>query len=169
MSRSLLSIPFALAAVCFTGCGPTYHPTKCVVKMGGEVVGGATVTFVSTDNRNYFGTTDASGIVELGDGTKKGVLPGSYKVLITKVPPLAMSEGTKSDSKEYIEQMKKSMKSSGPPGKGGPPGVGAGKGPESSKNELPKVYSSVSTTTISVTVPVTTTPHPIDLEGEKKK
>ena len=101
-----------LTALCMVslliGCGgdaPDHPPTTAVtgtVTQGGKPVDGATVSLVPQDSAGQHysatGTTDASGRFTAytyfsPSATEAGVLPGEYKVTVTKAPPVAVVEG----------------------------------------------------------------------------
>src|SRR5262245_39083868 len=86
MSRFMFRGCGLLALLLLTGCGSS-GPARVrgVVKLDGEPVAGAAVTFVAQDpgGRHAYGSTNENGEFELST-TKPGdgVLPGKYKVVI---------------------------------------------------------------------------------------
>lgn len=175
MRGPILAGSFLLAVLATTGCGPSLKSVKGVVKLDGNPVEGALVSFVSDDGTNIFsGATDASGNFTLANAQNQpGVTPGTYKVTVTKRAGVTGGgEAMMPGSPEYMKQMEKEAKEgakkSGPGGmmmpgmmKGGPGTLTSGE-----KSELPNVYSSASTTPITVTVPPPNQPVVIELKSK---
>lgn len=86
--RALLATVFAGVTLVATGCSSGLVSTKGVVKLDGNPVEGATVTFVAeSGNDTYVGTTDAKGEFSLySTDRKSGAKEGTYKVIVTKSP-----------------------------------------------------------------------------------
>jgi len=137
------------------------------VKLDGNPVEGATVSFVSEDGKStYSGQSDANGNFTIAGGAdnKQGAPSGTYKVLVIKTPKYEgkMEPG----SPEYFKQMEKSS----PPKEGMPgmrPGMGGpgGRSP-GVKSELPAIYASVSSTPLTVKIPLETNPVVIELKSK---
>lgn len=116
---------------------PQTVPAKVTVVYEGGPVEKATVTFVSDQTRGAVGHTDHNGEVELwtfdpGDG----VIPGTYDVTIRKLEVLALPDPETVSPEEYTRisrQMNSAL---------------AG----SPKHLLPKRYSSVETSGLTVEV-----------------
>jgi hypothetical protein len=86
MSRFISRGCGILALLLLTGCGKSGPVSvRGVVKLDGQPVVGAAVTFIAQDpgGRDAYGSTDENGAFELST-TKPGdgVLPGKYKVVI---------------------------------------------------------------------------------------
>jgi hypothetical protein len=65
-------------------------PCEGVVSLNGKPLENASVTFIpttTTSNRSAGGMTDAQGHYKLFTNTSTGILPGEYKVTITKSIP----------------------------------------------------------------------------------
>jgi len=172
MRRPILAGSLLFAILGVTGCGPNLKPVTGVVKLDGNPVEGATVSFVSDDGKNVFtGFTDASGNFKLANAeNKEGVAPGSYKVTVVKRPNMG-GEAMMPGSPEYMKQMEKESKEGG--GKKSGPGAmmmpgamakGSLQGGE--KSDLPNVYSSASTTPLTVTVPPPSQPVVLELKSK---
>lgn len=156
----------ALAAL--VGCSDSKVAVKGVVKVDGNAVEGAVVTFVSEDGKETFtGTSGPSGEFTLsGTEGKAGAKPGTYKVTVVKT-----SARGEPMTPENMQQAQKEMQAASKGGKqvGGGPGMpmapmgpggmmgggmmgGMGQAP-GIKTELPVVYASAETTPIKVTLP----------------
>lgn len=158
---SLFSVSLCLLA----GCGPSLKPVTGSVQLDGKAVGGANVTFVSTDGKyTAEGTTDDAGNFTLSCTAGQGAFPGEYKVVVTKYPKVTGGVPGEND-KSIIDQMKKEMDKgktgSGtgtpmPKGMKGapmmPPGMG-GMSTSGVKSELPEVYSTSEKTPLTAKVP----------------
>jgi hypothetical protein len=172
MRRPILAGALLFAIVWVTGCGPSLKPVTGVVKLDGNPVEGATVSFISDDGKNVFtGFTDSSGSFKLANSENKaGVVPGNYKVTVVKRPSMG-GEAMMPGSPEYMKHMEKEGKeASKHQTKGGfmpgmpRPGAGGVMGGE--KSELPSIYSSASTTTLTVTVPPPSQPVVLELKSK---
>lgn len=179
MSRRGCFLLLALTALTAAGCGEASYPVSGVVKLDGDPVAGASVTFYSEDGRSYSGGTDASGAFKLNAGEKAGIPAGTYKVMVTKIASLVESgESAKPGESDYIKaiekQKKENEKSKGAVmSKGGskmmmPTGPGSAGAPPP-KSELPSLYASVATTPLSFTVPLPANSVSLDLHKEKDK
>jgi hypothetical protein len=92
-----------LLAACLTGCagadaGPATAPVKGTVTLDGQPVANATVAFTPADSTTAApaqaasddaGNFEVTSMFEQGKVTKPGMLPGSYKISVTKLegPP----------------------------------------------------------------------------------
>jgi hypothetical protein len=171
MRRPILAGSLLLAILGMTGCGPSLKTVNGVVKLDGNPVEGATVSFVSDDGKNvYTGFTDASGNFSLvSSDNKSGALPGTYKVTVVKRAAMGGGEAMMPGSPEYLKQMEKDAKegSKHQPKGGLMPGM-MPKGTMTSgeKSDLPNIYSSSATTPLSVTVPPSSQPVVLDLKSK---
>ena len=158
--HAYLATAFCSLAI-VAGCGgPSFLPVTGVVTLDGAPVEGATVTFTADDgSKTYSGSTDAAGKFTLQAGEKLGAPAGNYKVVVIRSAHKPTAEapdpsaGMKTMKKD-AEEVNKSSKGGTMAkmmGKGGP---GAGSGvPSSQKNELPEIYGSLLTTTLTAKVP----------------
>ena len=183
MRRVIVTLMFSLAALGFSGCGEKPVPVNGIVTLDGKPVEGATVTFGTDDGkRSYGGFTDASGAFSLSGGGVLGALPGTYKVTVTKSKKIEGSDGMEAGNSDAMKQMEKMAKESkgsnkGPggmmPGKMGPgmapggmmPGGGTGV-VAPPKSELPSVYATMKSTTLTVTVPAPNLPITLELKSK---
>src|SRR5262245_52602162 len=179
MYRYFFGTLLAAAIITLVGCSGSVKKVHGVVKLDGNPVEGATVSFVSEDGAEvYTGFTDSKGVFSLFKGQKEGIPSGSYKVTVVKTPKVEGigSEGMAPGGADYFKQMEKErndgkegFKKGGPPmsmpGKGGPmmgpPGGGPGK-----KSDLPGIYAAVQSTPITVKIPADADPIPIDLKSK---
>lgn len=165
------------AACLMSGCNSDSKVTG-VVKLDGNPIEGATVTFVSEDGKNTFsGSSDASGNFTVSGPTKSSSIPsGTYKVLVVK-PPKGSGGGGPIDpsSPDYVQQMKKEKeeadKAATPKGmpKGMPPGMkmpGAPPAAPPIRSDLPTIYAALTTTPLSVKVPPDSSPIVLDLKSK---
>jgi len=154
---------FLLFAV--AGCGPTPVKVNGVLKMDGQPVEGATVTFMSEDGtKSYSGQTDSSGNFELVGPQKPGALPGEYKVLVMKSkagPEMSPESG---DYKKMMEKMTK--ETGGSKIQTGPAYGDSKKASGGIKTELPPIYANVKTTPLTQKVPPDTQPVVIDIKAK---
>jgi len=161
MCRRLSFSTIGGAVLLLAGCGPSVTPVTGTVTLDGAPVDGATVSFaLDGGTQVYVGFTDASGNFSLSQGEKLGALPGNYKVMVVKTPKIPGAEGMSVDSPDYMKMAQKEAKTNtktagpmmtpGMPGAMRPPGSPA---PAGLKSELPAIYSSFSTTTLTATVP----------------
>jgi hypothetical protein len=136
--KSALAVGLLVSTVLAAGCGKEREPYKAelvavtgVVKLGDKPLDNATVTFTPTGKTKGFGAsgkTDANGSYSLTTPMgNAGVLPGEYKVSISKVV----------DSKTGAAIDLGSL----------------GKGGGSPKQAVPTKYSDPATTELKKTVP----------------
>jgi hypothetical protein len=164
MIRKVLALGLMVGLTAGIGCGGRMSTVEGKVTLDGTPVEGASVSFVPEDAKGQpaNGITDASGTFTLKTGTKSGVAPGNYKVVVVKTPqatgfdPGKMKPG----SPEAQEEMKKNMAKMGP-GTGG-----KASGPQGPKNELPEKYSDASKTPLKATVPLSERPYKADLTSK---
>jgi hypothetical protein len=171
MRRPILAGSLLLAILGMTGCGANLKPVNGVVKLDGNPVEGATVSFVSDDSKNvYTGFTDASGNFSLVSAdNKSGALPGTYKVTVVKRAAMTGGEAMMPGSPEYLKQMEKDAKEGAkhqPKGGFMPGMVPKGTMTSGEKSDLPNVYSSAATTPLTVTVPPSSQPVVLDLKSK---
>jgi hypothetical protein len=144
------TIIVGISAFVFTGCsqdGKNYTKVEGAITYKGQPVEGATVTFQPlTEGEGATGATNSSGQFSLASPQqiikgKVGMLPGEYRVLVSKVvaPPDAPGEAfARGDiSREEYERLQSQQRSSQP---------------VEFKNELPEKYNSASTTNLKATV-----------------
>jgi hypothetical protein len=163
MLRRAVAASLVLATVMVTGsgCGPSYVKAEGVVKLDGEPIEGATVTFMSEDGAKVsVGVTDAAGKFVLNTGDKPGAAAGTYKVTIVKTPKIAGAESMAPGNAEYLKQMKDQSKDAAKaaaksgvfvgkyPGSGG----GTSSGPLV-KSELPAIYGTPNASPLSAKIP----------------
>lgn len=159
-------------ALVFAGCGSSLVKTEGVVKLDGQPVEGATVTFMSDDGKQVsVGVTDATGKFELHTGDKPGAAPGAYKVTVLKAPKVAGAETMTPGSEEYLKSMKEEAKDEINASKKSNmyaskmPGMTGARGSSSIKSELPAIYGGSGTTPLTAKVP---SDGPIVLELQSK-
>lgn len=144
MSRFVLGwLLCAGGVIGLVGCGkavdpnrPKTVPASVTVTYKGQPVSGANVTFqpASAEQRGAVAVTDAQGHAAMwtfdpGDG----VIPGSYKVVISKVTLISLPDPDKTDPAEYARLEK--LAQSTPP-----------------KNELPEKYSEAASSDLTAEV-----------------
>ena len=180
LSALILTLPLFLF-----GCGPKMIDASGQLTIDGAPVSGAMLTFVSTaegSNANYTAMSDASGNFTVANGDSRGVLAGTYKVIVVKSPKGSSTEMTAIGDTDYMKDMKTNtdkQKGAGnltgqmkPGMKGpmmGPMGPMGGASGPTIKSELPLIYADFSTTTFSVTLPGEAMPLKFDMKGEAKK
>jgi len=180
-TRTLGTLALGVLLIVATGCGQKYVPLNGVVTLDGTPVAGATVTFVTEDGKSAAGLTDASGNFTLSSAGESGLLPGTYKVVVTKFPNTGEGMNLEAGNQDYTKTMEKMAKEQGKgsmpktpmpgkgmpmPGKGMPmPGVGVGAAP-STPSELPLPYASATSTPITITVPPPSQPVAIQLKSK---
>lgn len=80
----------ATVAVAMSGCGGDsidgLVAAKGTIKQGGTPLEGASVIFSSAAGYTAFATTDAQGNFSLFTRNQEGANPGTYKVMVTKIP-----------------------------------------------------------------------------------
>lgn len=150
---------------------------KGIVKLDGTPVEGATVVFMAEDAKTtYSGVTDSGGNFTLkAADNKSGIPSGTYKVTVVKTAALTTGP-IDPKSPEYMKMMEKDSKEESSKGGGPPKGVmmpgmkmpGGGAGGAKQKSELPEIYSSATTTPLTVKVPADTNPVVIELTANKK-
>jgi hypothetical protein len=146
------------------GCnkGPSLktYPVKGSVTYNGKAVSGATVSYVSTnpDSPVATGITDTDGQFSLSTYVKptevlRGVVPGDYKVTITKLPSEAnggagqveysesLSPEERSEQMTKMWEFKKKREAAGGAANASKP-----------KPEIPEKYASVKTSGLNATV-----------------
>jgi len=165
MARIVVFSFAILALFALAGCGSNEVKVAGVLKMDGQPVEGATVSFTSEDGKQSFsGQTDAGGNFELSGAQRPGALPGTYKVVVTKRKQVAGLDAMTPDSTEYKKMMEKMGKETAKikPPSAGPPGPGSSE----TKSDLPAVYASVSTTPLTAKVPPDSQPVSIDIKSK---
>ncbi len=126
----------ALAAL---GCGgPKPVPVEGVVKLDGQPLGGATVTFMSSEDskRPATGYTDQAGVFHLTSfKNDDGAFPGEYRVLVTKIQAIDPPPDAHSGEPDAVLKHYKSLKS------------------QERKSLLPGLYAGYATTPLRCKVP----------------
>lgn len=169
MKRSTLVVATLVVSLAMTGCGSSTVTVKGVLKIDGQPVDGATVTFMSEDGKKSFsGMSDSEGNFALSGPDKIGALPGNYKVLVVKGKKVAGLENMSPEGADYKKQMEKMGKESAKPktGPGGPTRPGSGEDGSAVKSDLPSIYASVTTTPLTAKVPPDSQPVQIDLKSK---
>ena len=165
--RGLVGLSLPAFLLIISGCGPSHSKVEGTVTLDGNPVEGALVILIKEGDSvglNPTGISDSSGHFLVVSGNEEGVLPGSYKVTVSKVENFAgkMSEETMKDpTKAAMEFQKMTPKGEVPKskmmGKGMmmPPtgGVGGGFIAPKPKHLLPEKFAAKETTTFSVTIP----------------
>jgi hypothetical protein len=105
----------ALTVLALCGCGESSGPkveyVEGIVKLDGQPVEGATVTFspASPDGVGAVGTTDANGVYRmtaLPDGAiDKGAVAGSYSVALMKVGSIDSGASISAEDPDYAKKM----------------------------------------------------------------
>jgi len=149
MIRTGAALAVVLVLAGLVGCGSGFSKVEGSVTLDGKPVSEAVVTFVPDKGNNSTGVTDASGKFSITTNGKPGAPAGDYKVIVTK----SKSEGTvggdlKPGSPEYLKFM---ASKTAKPGVG--PNIGPGVAPTGPTSELPALYGSVTTTTLTAKVP----------------
>jgi hypothetical protein len=194
MRRGILLGSFFLICLVGGGCGTGTVPVKGFVRLNGDPVAGAQVTFISEDGKNvYTGFSNTAGEFEVVSGTVRGALPGQYKVTVIKSPPGASMGGAEPGDTNYMKDMMASAKEASksapgmkPGGASGPPmgmmrpgmpgggmmmppgGMMPGMSSNQIKSELPQAYAQGTTTPLKVTIPHEG-PIMLDLKGDAPK
>jgi hypothetical protein len=147
-SKVLITLLIAFFLCGGAGCGATKKPVKVqgIVTLDGRPVDGATVSFMPLEEggRNATGLTGSDGVFNLTtDNTGDGAVPGSYKVVISKTPPIEETRAVsvsdpKSMQKAYGAFLKQQQKQTGPP---------------KSSSLLPAVYGDADKTPLRQKVP----------------
>jgi len=146
LSTRILILLFTGLLSLASGCS-SRKPVEVLVTLDGTPVEGAGVSLIADGmSGTISGITGADGRAKLDSHTKSGVPAGTYKVLVTKsAGPKSGSGPVDMTSPDYAKMMK-----------------GAGKGP--SKSELPEIYNDIKATPLTLTVPPSTSPAPIELK-----
>jgi hypothetical protein len=141
-----LFVVFLGGLLAFTGGCAKAKAVKALVTLDGKPVEGATVVLTSTGGGVAIsGFTGADGTATLDSADKKGVPPGDYKVVVTKVKAMASVPDMKDP-----EAMKKAMMSK------------TGAAP---KSELPAKYGNAATTPATLKIPADSDPAKIELKS----
>ena len=131
-------------SVTAVGCGDGLVDVQATVTLDGEPLDGASISLVSDDapkNRSAYGTTDAGGRVTFSTfAANDGVIPGAYKVVVTKAPDDQEQEMDNFDPDNPEDVQRILLLESG----NFVPFVRTG---------LPRVYTSVSETPLSCRIP----------------
>jgi hypothetical protein len=136
-----------LALFALGGCGRKAGdpvPVEGTVTQDGEPVADATVIFVSEDGKGQraTGRTAANGTFKMTTrNTGDGVVPGPYKVTVSKQGGAATEEITDTKGDDYVKKMKDMAM------KGKKPGAGKTKG------DIHSSYGDEKTTTLKFTIP----------------
>lgn len=171
MRRPLILFVLTAGLVSVSGCGDKLTPVNGTVTYDGAPLDGATIVFTNeAGTKSATARSDDSGHFALQYDNGPGIPTGTYKVSVTRtkiVEGQAPGDpGAKMD-KGYLEKMKaKDLPKSGGPPAGLMPEVKTGGGKKADIGDLPAIYSSPSTTPLSVTVPAA---GPVELKLEKKK
>jgi len=168
MKRYAALTPLAALTLSLAGCG---GPTEVhgVLKMDGNPVEGATVTFVTEDgNKSFSGQTDAGGNFTLSGPRGPGAERGNYKVVVVKSPKIPGAETMQPGSPEYQKQVEKMAEKKGPGSRPGFPGAPAPTlGPPGGvASELPSVYASAATTPLTAKIPPDQNPLVIEIKAK---
>ena len=126
------------------GCGGDLVDVRARLTLDGEPLESAAVTLVSTGdvrNRSAYGTTDSEGRVRFSTfKAEDGVLPGAYKVVVTKAPDNTEQEMANFDPDDPEDVKRILMLESG----NFVPFI---------RTSLPRVYTSAAHTPLSCEVP----------------
>jgi len=148
-------LPACLSALVALGCGGADTPVavKGVVKLDGNPLAGATVTFMPAGDsgRPATGETDPDGVFHLtslkhGDGA----FPGEYRVVVTKIQAIDPPPPTNSGEPDAVLKHYQSLKS------------------QKRTALLPSLYASYQTTPLRCTVP-TAGEVVLEIESKPKK
>lgn len=136
--KSRYGVPFAcLTILVVLGCGgdpkkPDTSPVSGTVTLDGKPLAGAVVAFYDVAGKSNpgTGTTDEAGKYTVGFATNRGIIPGSYKVIISHYvgldgSPLKLEEGM--DVEQLLMQ-------------------------EKAKNSLPEAFTSIDATSLKAEV-----------------
>ncbi|WP_425616965.1 hypothetical protein NA78x_000630 [Anatilimnocola sp. NA78] len=143
-----LALPLAIC-LCFSGCGgsgPSTLPVTGVVTLDGQPCEGALVSFVpqeTTGGNGGTGLTDSTGkyVTKLQDGKTPGLLPGKYKVMISKF--------VRPDGSLFVATGDEAPIDS------------------NARELLPPRYSDYQYTTLQAQIDAAATPHNFDLKSKK--
>lgn len=158
---------FAITAGLVSGCGDKLTPVNGTVTYDGTPLDGATIVFMNeSGSKQATGRSDENGKFSLDYNNGPGVPAGTYKVMVTRtkiVEGTSPAEAAGKIDKGYLEKMKaKDL----PKGTELPAHmVGNKKAAKADIGDLPTVYSSPTTTPLTVTVPAA---GPVELKLEKK-
>jgi hypothetical protein len=105
-TRFLSTFAFALGAIIISGCGggTKLHPVEGVITVDGQPVEGCMVTF-TMDSVNSSGITSASGKFKLLTAGKEGAPAGTFKVTVSKTPPIPLPPGGTGDASGNATEM----------------------------------------------------------------
>lgn len=164
MNRYATLTALSAFTIALAGCSGKSVTVNGVLKMDGNPVEGATITFVTEDGKQSFsGQSDASGNFTLSGPNGPGAAPGNYKVLVVKAPKIPGAENAQPGSPEYMKVAEKMAKANvHKPGMVAPPKP-AGKDINS---ELPVVYGSPTTTPLTAKIPSDQNPIVIDIKSK---
>jgi hypothetical protein len=109
-------LPACLSALVAVGCGGAGSPVavKGMVKLDGNPLAGATVTFMPTGDsgRPATGETDRNGVFHLTSLRKDdGAFPGDYRVVVTKIQAIDPPPPTNSGEPDAVLKHYQSLKS----------------------------------------------------------
>jgi hypothetical protein len=130
------------------GCGGR-KPVQVLVTLDGKPVAGATVTLVPEGGgvESGSGFTGSDGTATLTAPKNKGILPGKYKVVVTKFAKMELP----ADKKNLADVMQKMS-----PGKG-----------SKRRSELPASYGLADKTTLTLKVPPDSVPAKLELTSKQ--
>lgn len=161
-SGRMAFVSAVLAAALFAGCGKETFDVNARVQLDGKPLEGATVTLIgygATKHRPATGITDAEGNVRFTTfQPDDGVLPGEYKVLVSKMPKSVEEEFRNVDPNDTEAYARKIMR-------------------ERSTNVpytpslLPRIYLNSAATPLSIKVPPEEDPvvFQLDSSADKRK
>ena len=152
-------LAFLLGGLLAAAAGCTSHqPVQVQVTLDGKPVDGATVTLKGEGEKEtpVSGFTGDDGIATLTAPGGKGVPPGTYKVLVSRV---SVTGGKAADLSKPTEAMQQML------GKGKGPMMGAPKTIQT-KQELPAVYGDPAKSTLTLKVPPDSSPAPLELKSK---
>jgi len=142
--RRLLLLSWCVFAVVATGCGgqrkdiPKTVPVTVKLTYQGQPLASANVLMVPEDSggKGASGVTDANGAAEMGlPGLTKGVIPGRYRIAVSKVESGSVASATSAE-----EFYKAKQQAAGDPAASAP------------KQVLPKKYANAQTSGLECTV-----------------
>jgi len=152
-----------------TGCD-SKKPVQGIVKLDGEPVGNATLTFVSeVGSDTYMGVSDSKGefTITSADG-KPGIKAGTYRIVVVKYE--SSGEALKMDPTDPTAIKKMETESKGDPktkGFVGPPGAPKSSSGRIPKSQLPTVYATADSTPLKgIKIPPDTQPFVVELKSK---